>query len=461
MFTRHQAEAFLAECRAEMEALVSEERTAEFDAVDAERFGLLEGWVADTRSHLARLDAIEAIPESQHLRGDGPTIVQKQGDPFDLSTLRFNARPGELRDRALSAIESVRHVDDGSKERATKLVEEHPALARRVLTTGSDAYRSAFTKLVNGAMYALTADEVRAVDEVRAASLTDSAGGYAVPFTLDPTIIDTRAGVTNPFRQVATVKTIVTDTWNGVSSAGVTASWDPEGTEVSDDAPTLAQPSIPVHKAEAFVPFSVEVGGDWTTIEADLRLMMQNAKDDLEGTAHAVGTGSNQPTGIVTALAGTGSEINVSTSEAFVIADVYAVETALRARSRARASWMANKAIYQLIRQFDTAGGAGLWERIGAGQPAELLGYPAYEASAMDGSWNAAATANNYLMVLGDFSRYVIVDRVGMSVELVPHLFHTGNNRPSGQRGFWAWWRTGADSVDDGAFTLLDLPTTA
>jgi HK97 family phage major capsid protein len=122
---------------------------------------------------------------------------------------------------------------------------------------------------------------------------------------------------------------------------------------------------------------------------------------------------------------------------------------------------MANKAIYQLVRQFDTAGGAGLWERIGAGQPAELLGYPAYEASAMDGSWNAAATANNYIMVLGDFSSYVIVDRVGMSVELVPHLFATGNNRPSGQRGFWAWWRTGADSVDDGAFTLLDLPTTA
>jgi predicted phage gp36 major capsid-like protein len=35
------------------------------------------------------------------------------------------------------------------------------------------------------------------------------------------------------------------------------------------------------------------------------------------------------------------------------------------------------------------------------------------------------------------------------------HLF--SNNRPSGQRGWFARYRTGADSVNDGAFRILDI----
>ena len=160
------------------------------------------------------------------------------------------------------------------------------------------------------------------------------------------------------------------------------------------------------------------------------------------------------------ALAGTGSEINVSTSEALVVADIYAVENALGPRFRTNASWVANKAIYNLIRQFDTAGGASLWERLGAGLPPELIGYPVYESSAMDGAYSAAATANNYIMVLGDFQNYLIADRVGLSVEYVPHRVN-GDGALTGQRGLYAFWRVGADSINDAAFTLLDLPTTA
>jgi len=58
--------------------------------------------------------------------------------------------------------------------------------------------------------------------------------------------------------------------------------------------------------------------------------------------------------------------------------------------------------------------------------------------------------------VYGDFSNYVIADRVGTTVEFIPHLFATGNNRPSGQRGWYAYFRAGADSVNDGAFQLLN-----
>ena len=69
--------------------------------------------------------------------------------------------------------------------------------------------------------------------------------------------------------------------------------------------------------------------------------------------------------------------------------------------------------------------------------------------------------ATNYLLAFGDFSNYVIVDRIGLSIELVPHLLHTSNNLPSGKRGILAWFRTGADSVNDSAFRLLNVATTA
>jgi HK97 family phage major capsid protein len=54
---------------------------------------------------------------------------------------------------------------------------------------------------------------------------TDSAGGFAVPFTLDPSIMLTSNGALNPIRSVARVFTVATDKWKGVSSAGVSASY--------------------------------------------------------------------------------------------------------------------------------------------------------------------------------------------------------------------------------------------
>jgi predicted phage gp36 major capsid-like protein len=41
-----------------------------------------------------------------------------------------------------------------------------------------------------------------------------------------------------------------------------------------------------------------------------------------------------------------------------------------------------------------------------------------------------------------------------MNVEFIPHVFD-GNGVPKGQRGWLAWARVGADSVDDNGFRLL------
>jgi predicted phage gp36 major capsid-like protein len=53
------------------------------------------------------------------------------------------------------------------------------------------------------------------------------------------------------------------------------------------------------------------------------------------------------------------------------------------------------------------------------------------------------------------------VDRLGARLEFIPHLFHTSNNLPSGQRGWYLWKRTGADLVNNSAFVHLISPNTA
>jgi HK97 family phage major capsid protein len=337
--------------------------------------------------------------------------------------------------------------------------------AQWVVAAGAPAYRTAFAKLLMDPTrgHLLWDREEQAAyqsaAECRTAmGLTDGAGGYLVPFELDPAIMLTSDGSITPLRQVSRVVQTVTDVWHGVTSAGATAEWKAEAAEAGDGSPALGPPSIPVHFGDVFVPYSIEVGMDAVGFVEQVTEVMRDAADQLQATAFTTGDGSGKPTGFVTALAGTASEINAASSETFTAADIYALQNALPPRFQVNARWMANIATINSASQFETTNGALKFPEIRDGQ---LLRKPLHELSNMDGTYNAATTANNYILAYGDFRNFVIADRVGTTVELVPHLFHTDNNRPSGQRGLFVYFRTGSDVVVDQAFRLLDVPTTA
>jgi len=82
-----------------------------------------------------------------------------------------------------------------------------------------------------------------------------------------------------------------------------------------------------------------------------------------------------------------------------------------------------------------------------------LTGKPVIDTDYAPG-FRSTTGAASYAIV-GDFSNYVVVQRAGMTVELVQHLFGTVANRPTGQRGWFAFARHGADVVNPGAFRLL------
>lgn len=299
-------------------------------------------------------------------------------DPWDLSEMRAGLTPlqqaGEVRARALAAIEKMPATDDARRQTMTRFIERFDARDARMswlaLATSSDAYVRAFGKLLGnqGDKSLLDEDEQEAL--VRAMSLTDSAGGYLIPFQLDPNVINTAAGSFNQVRQISRQVVAVSDVWNGISSAGVTGRWAAEGSEADDNSPTLAQPTVPVHKLDIFVPISIEAHQDAANVAQEVAEMIAFEKDRMESVAFVTGSGVGQPTGIITALdAAPGSEVAVTAAGSFVQGDVYKLDEALPARYRQRASWLAHRAIYNDVRQFDTGGGGGFWTDLGGDVP--------------------------------------------------------------------------------------------
>jgi len=367
-----------------------------------------------------------------------------------------NFDPDTTIERAKLAVDQMpKWISDVQRAHVLDLLEQDsdkhtPLIARHILLTGGRAYAEGFKE------YVRTGGRV-IPDVLRAAmSLTSGNGGVLVPHYLDPTIILTNSGVYGgTIRSLATVKTIATKTWEGVTSAGVSANWTAEATATSDNSPTFGAPSIDVKKADIWITGSYEVFED-SGFSSDLGMLLADAKVRHEEAAFATAnTGATRPRGVVAAVAAvTASIVTSITTAAFVVGDVHNVSNAVNPRQEQNLGWLAHKAIYSKVRQFDTSGGGGFWANLQVGQPPILLGAPAMKSAAM----TSVITTGTNILLAGDFSQYYIIDRIGMSVIYDPLVKTTASGAaPTGQAGWYAHWRVGADVVNSDAFRLLQL----
>lgn len=444
------------------DAALSEERQSEWDTLESEYTDLKSNLERATR----RQDTIRSLaqkPDHVERKPETPAFHKRQDDIYDLGELRALSYSGDdflskVRDNAMRAVEGssygVRAVKGVSKEdaqeRAAELLDtcdtEGRDLAKRYLITGSEEYQRAFAKVMRHGNDAFCTQEERQA-LLRAQTLgTDNQGGYAVPFQLDPTVIFTNAGVTNPIRELARVEQIVGKEWQGITTAGTSVSRAAESAEVGDGSYTFTQPTLRTNRVQGFVPFSIELDLTWSALQSEITRALVDAKATEEDSfITGDGTGTN-PQGIAN-LAGTVTAGGVAS---FAAADIYNLHAAVDPRWERNATFLAHKAIYNKVRQFDTSGGAQLWAHIGDGRPNGLMGYPATNASAMANT----LTTGNKIMILGDFSQFLIVDRIGMTVELIPHLLGS-NRRPTGQRGVYAVWMNNSKVLVSGAFEVL------
>lgn len=412
--------------------------------------------------------------DSEHIRSAGGRGVESGGrspefmqrvDPWGDGVEVRSLTRREATDRALKVAELkelTRHLATDQLDQIDHLLRTSTPdrdaswIARMALLTEREEYRTGWMKLITQPTPVLTAEEAQAMNDVtqfRAMSgSVDTSGGFGVPVLIDPTIILTAQGSMNPFRRLARVETITTDAWNGVSSAGVTWAYSTEGAAYTDNAPTLAQPTVPVHEAKGFIPFSIRVSQDYPGFAEEMSRLLMEGYDELQANKFATGTGTNEPFGILTALAAnTNVTVHVTTNGQLAGTDVNTAWGALPDRYKANATWVVNEGIANDLASLANNNNWSNFTVNLTGQVEQIRNHPVEFSSYFPSALTTATAAN--VLVVGDFRNYLIADRVGMTVELVPHLFT--NNMPTSQRGWVAYARNGADSINDLGFRLL------
>lgn len=484
---------------ADMKALVDRSSGDALSTGDQQRFNNLETAVKRLNADISQARADRAAWEASIHEGLANGTMRFDGDDFagkGVQTMRrTNPGWGSLesasRDSGLAAIEqSARSipedVPDQVLETVTEILEaeartplaernglagEMSPAAEWARVTSDPSYVSAMREYMRdplGARDTWSPEERAAVRRTRqwqqARAMNEgstAAGGAAVPFFLDGSIVLTNAGTISPIRNLATVKRITTSAWHGVTSAGVNGEWIAEATQVADASPTFVQPAIPVFKADSYVQGSMELLGD-AALSGEIAMLLAEAKERLEATAFVSGNGVTQPKGLITALSGAGPSLAGSSGAAgaadLVAADIYALQQGLNPRWRSEgATFLASLPVINKIRQLNTGTGAyqsTFWAEFGEAVPPKLIGSPIYEVGDMDTT--IVSGSNDDVLLFGSLRNYFIIDRLGMEIAYNP-IVVGANQRPTGESGWVSFWRVGADVVSSSSFRLLRL----
>lgn len=473
------------------DAALDETRQAEWDEADTERLSTIDQ-IAAAEKRMAAVADLAASPATTERGTDtgAPAFHKDKGEElFDLNDIRKMSYSGDdflarVEDNARHAIEratyGVKNKEE-AQERAEELLDtvdnSSRELAKRMLITGSKEYASGFAKMLrHGSDAFCTQEERQALIRAVQTLGTDAGGGYAVPFQLDPTVILTSAGVKNPIRDLARVETIVGKEWQGVTSAGTSVTRAGENAVAPASNFTLAQPKVRTNRVQGYTVFSIEIDLSWGALQSEITKMLVDAKGQEEnsfisGAGDGI-TDGQAPQGVNVGLT-SANDTELALHTAFTQADLFSLEEGLDARWEANASFLAHKTVYNKVRQFPTDGSAGslnnLWTDFGAGltestrNTRRLLDYPTYRSAGPNGmptlatalAAGAHSTGADTIAILGDFSQFMIVDRIGMSVELVPTVLDVGTGRPIGQRGVYTYWMNNSKVLVPGAFRRL------
>ncbi|MER6892018.1 phage major capsid protein [Streptomyces halstedii] len=469
-----QAQTRIGEIRVELERLDADAGNEDLTGEAREQWETLEAELNERQAEAtARENELRDVERGDRLRESRSrwrsTQFGQRVRPFtgeDARTLPQAA----ARDRALAVLDSrehAEHLDDAQLSRLSRMLRAQTRntdgshLARRLLLTENEHYRAAFQQLVTSTSPVLTPEQARAVQAVqewRAMSIgTPGAGGYGVPVLIDPTIILTAQGSPNDILNLARVETITTDKWKGVGSAGMSWQFRAEAAAASDNSPTLAQPEVDTHRADGYIPYSIEVGQDYPGFAAEMATLLGSGYDELLAHKLSLGTGTNEPFGIIPALAGTASEIDTATTGTITAADINGMWAALPIRYRRgsnSAAWMSHTSVNNVIQQLGSGGNDSAFTVNFTEEGVMVLkGRRAY----MNDYFRTLGGAKVGLAVVGDWKNYLVAQRAGMSIELIPHVMDTSGAKsvPTGERAWFAWARVGADSINDSGFRML------
>lgn len=314
-----------------------------------------------------------------------------------------------------------------------------------------------FAKWLRGGDNALSAQEWATVRNTMSTT-TSSEGGYTVAQGWATSVLDALKQY-GGMRSVATViQTSGVGQLNYPTSDGTaeTGEWIAENTTATSADISFGTKSLPVYKASSkvvAVPFELLQDSN-VDIEAFVRNRLATRLGRITNTGFTTGTGSAQPTGLVTA-ASTGYTAANSTSQVTTVTYsslvelVHSVDPAYRTAGTCK--FMMNDTSVKKLRQILDSQNRPIFVpgyEVGSpgGAPDTLLGYEIVVNQDM-----ATMAASAKSIAFGDLSYYVIRDVMQMEMFRFTDSAYT----KLGQVGFLAWLRTGGNLIDVGGAVKL------
>lgn len=363
-------------------------------------------------------------------------------------TAQDEERFGKL-DLELNAMD--RKID--AVERADRVSAEHSAIRGEIVAQGENRtevrgdpsppeQRQALLAYLRGTTDTLTPElrrwTSRRVAEGRAQSVgTTTAGGFLVNYEFGQQIEAARRA----YGAMLSVSTIYPTSSGAalllptVDETGVSGSILSENASISESAMTFAQTSVPSYMyTSGLVLISYQLLQD---SEFPLDAFIADALGTRLGRAQnahwTTGTGSSQPSGVVTGAAAgvtgaTGSTITCTYNN--IVDLIYSVDPAYRTNAK----FMMNDTAIAVLRKLVDSQNRPLWEpAVQMGQPDMIFGYPIVTNQQV-----AVMAASAKSILFGDFSRYVIRDVSGVQIVRLEERY-----ADSLQVGFYCFQRTG------------------
>ena len=320
--------------------------------------------------------------------------------------------------------------------------------------TKDSVARQLYAKYIRGGDSALSAQEWQQINNTLSVG-TASQGGYTVQSEVAQTLIDALKAF-GGMRAVSTV--IATEQGNPLSfptSDGTTEVGEliAENTTATASDPSFGTVAVNPYKFSSkivAVPFEL-LQDSQIDIEAFVNKRLTQRLGRITNQMFTTGTGSSQPTGVVTGA--TSGKVGTTGQTLTVIFDdlvdlIHAVDPAYRLNdaSLGDVCFMMADTSLKVIRKIKDSQNRPIflpgYDGLGGAMADSLLGYPIQINQDV-----AVMAANAKSILFGDFSKYIIRD----VMQATMFRFNDSAYAKLGQVGFLMWLRSGGNLTDSKA----------
>lgn len=388
----------------------------------------------------------EAVRKGDEARAKGESVTD-----YDAEFDRAEAEEREL-SKQISRQERMEALE---KDAAAKHLEDEDKRGEKPNASKESEYREAFRAWFQHGGNTLNEDQRQLLrsTEQRAQSTTTTAGGYLIApdymAELERSIKD-YSGIMQAARMITT-STGVNLPWPTIDATSRKASIVAENTQSTATDFTFGQKSLDSYTYRDMAAASIELVQD---SEFDIDMFISDSFGESFGRGlnydMTLGTGSNQPNGVVTASSlGKTAASATAFTRAEIVDLVHSVNSGYR-KSR-NCGFMFSDTILAAIKKlsFGTGDDRPLWQiSVREGEPDKLEGYRYW----VNDDMSAALTTGQKIMLFGDFNKYIIRQVRGMFIRRLEERFID-----YGQIGYIAFARYDGELINTSAVKHLIL----